>query len=170
MFISSKKFSVVLGLGSILAFQLAMSAVVKSAASSSTPQLEPALIEHMSFQGYQIDPTKQSKTQTAFKHSRYPNISVKPRGDGYLLGTWYHANPNATLAERNTCLQAVNRMNALLMASRLYIDDVNDMAFEAYYPGRYNKTSFNDFISQMHNDESILTSGQYVDDLQKCFN
>lgn len=117
------------------------------AAQPAMAQFDKAkdVANHLKKHDYRI--TKEDSYLTA-KHDDWLNVTVREYKGGlllraYLETTQYDADDLATLC---------NKLNYNSTVARMYIDNENDLIFECWFPGQYDKDRFEALLEAWHND------------------
>ena len=106
--------------------------------------------KHLKKLDYEVEKGDESVSAT---HESELNLSVREYKDGLLIRAWLETSDESVKTLRKLC----NTLNYNATVARMYIDDEDDLIFEAWYPGEYDKDKFDTFMEAWQND----TSGQY---------
>ncbi|MFH1572249.1 MAG: hypothetical protein ABIL09_29935 [Gemmatimonadota bacterium] len=91
--------------------------------------------------------TKEDNYLTA-KHDDWLNLTVREYKSGLLLRAYLETSAYDEGDLRELC----NTLNYNSTAARMYIDNENDLIFEAWYPGEYQEKSFEAMLEAWHKD------------------
>ena len=117
-----------------------------SVAQAAAPANAKAVKQHLEFLGYNVI---EEGDLMAAVHNDYLNIAVQGLRGGILVTAPVGTTPYAK-SHRNEFLDLINDLNAVAVAARYYIDKDGDLAVEGYYPGEYNKATFELFMREFH--------------------
>lgn len=109
---------------------------------------------HLEFLGYDVSCDEEDKVYRAVHPFRNNFLFWKYRG-GVLLTSIYRAT-EAAQEELEGYLSAINTLNQEASVCRFLADKENDLRFEAWYPARYDKTSFGIFMDSWQEDTDLL--------------
>jgi len=89
-----------------------------------------------------------SSERLSATHAQWLNMTIRSYKGGLLLRAWletteYKTDDLETLA---------NKLNYGATATRIYIDDENDLIFEAWFPGQFEREMFEKLLEAWHND------------------
>jgi len=118
----------------------------------ATAQFDDAgkVVKHLKKLDYDVE--KKDESLSA-EHDSELNVTVREYKDGLLVRAWLETSDESTRTLRKLC----NKLNYNATVARMYIDDEDDLIFEAWYPGEYDKDQFDIFMEAWQSD----TSGQY---------
>lgn len=114
-------------------------------------ELMKKVCTHLEFMGYNI---QIDEKVTKAKHDSRLNILLRDFNGGILLTAFFSGNDFAK-RDRAGYLEFINGMNQKAAVTRVYADRDNDLAFEGWYPGMYDKAAFGTFIDLWDHDTGV---------------
>lgn len=127
--------------------------ICASSAFCSPPDNADAVIKHLEFLDYTIKFS--DKNNIIAKHSSHLNCVIKKYRSGILFTSLIGANENGK-KNQSSIYPLVNMLNKKAAASRFYLDKDSDLIIESYYPGAYNKETFEIFMKGIYVDQKML--------------
>lgn len=83
------------------------------------------------------------------KHVDWLNIRIKELSGGLYFYGYYETSAY----DRDELIELCNDLNRKkAVGTRLYVDDEEDIIIEGWYPGEYDKDSFEAFMQMWHTD------------------
>lgn len=100
---------------------------------------------HLKKHDYRV--TKEDEYLRA-KHDDWLNMTVRGYKGGLLLRAWLETSRQDT----DDLETLANVLNYKATATRIYIDDENDLIYETWFPGEYDKGRFEALLDAWHED------------------
>ncbi|MFC1525970.1 hypothetical protein ACFL6X_04065 [Candidatus Latescibacterota bacterium] len=82
------------------------------------------------------------------KHVDWLNIKITEYKGGLLFWAYLETSQH----DRGDLLELANVLSLNATASRAYVDDEDDLIFEAWFPGKYDDDRFETLLEAWHND------------------
>ena len=82
------------------------------------------------------------------KHDEWLNVTVRDYKGGLLLRSWLET----TQYDTDDLETLANKLNYKATAARVYIDNENDLIYECWFPGQYDKGRFEALLDAWHED------------------
>ncbi|WLT40613.1 YbjN domain-containing protein (plasmid) [Synechocystis sp. B12] len=74
---------------------------------------------------------------------------------GIMFSLAFSTNANA-VKDKEKLINVLNKLNAQAFVIKFYLDNENDIVFEAVYTGGYDKQSFGNFIDTYLSDYDLV--------------
>jgi hypothetical protein len=123
-----------------------MAVAISSAVFAEPPKDEKKFRNHLEDEDYDVE--KSDDNLTATHDDDYLNIILKAYKGGVLVQTYIATNEMRPWH----VIEMVNTLNTNATVARFYIDSDQDTMIESWYPGKYNKDQFDDFLDAWHSD------------------
>jgi hypothetical protein len=110
------------------------------------------IVSHLEGQGYSITPQDQLRRAM---HSTKLNMTFRMNKGGILFTAFCGTQPQAK-KDRKGFLELLNQLNSKASVVRFYADSDSDLAIEAWYPDRYDRTAFGAFMDVWDTESTLL--------------
>jgi len=82
------------------------------------------------------------------KHDKWLNMTLREYKGGILMRAYLETSQY----DRDDLEALCNKLNYSATAARMYIDNEDDLIFECWFPGKYDKDRFEALLEAWHND------------------